>query len=305
MQNKIKILHHAGQLGSLNSDWFRPFVEPVFEFAEYDPAETYSPGTLFYLKDLFIDAGQVEYYHSLGFRVVIDNLWELSLGPIEHALVLHNQAWFWYNEALWYRHRGYTEYMPQRDHQYLALMPMNLHKPHRDLLKAQLGNTLDRMIWSYVSQGRQLPNDRDMTDWDTQRYINPEWFDQTYCSVVAETLMQPAKYQSIFITEKTFKPMAFKHPFLLVGHQYTLRTLRELGFVTWDNLWDESYDLIKDWRTRLNAVVDLVKAIEIKPYDTETLQRLEHNYHRFFDFDLIGQRIRKEIITPIIEYAET
>jgi len=305
MQNKIKIVHLEGKLASINSDWLRPLVDPVIEFEIYNPNTDYAPGTIFYVKDTLVQPGEIDHYRGLGFRILFDNLWEQSVGPVPNAFVLHNPAWFWYNEALWYQHRGYTEYTPRRTYQYLALMPMNLQKPHRTLLKQRLGSTLDRMIWSYVAQGRQLPQDGDMTVWDTQRYINPEWFDQTYCSVVAETNMEPTEYQSVFITEKTYKPMAFKQPFLICGHQYSLRTLRELGFVTWDNLWDESYDEIENWRSRLDTVVNTAKNISIVPHDAETLKRLEHNFNRFFDFELIRQRITKEIINPILEYAKT
>ena len=280
-------------------------VEYTFHFEVYCPTQSYPAGTLFYVNIVGTSAAELDQLRNRGFKIIYDNLWEQHAGAVDGALVLHNPAWFWYNEALWYHHLNYAKHVPDRTYQYQALMPMNLKKPHRDRLITQLGSTLDRMIWSYVAQGRQLPWDRDMNDWDTQRYVNPEWYNQSYCSIVAETAVEPNPYQSVFITEKTFKPIAFKHPFLVYGHQHSLRTLHDLGFATWDNLWDESYDSIQDPVQRCSAIVNIVKNIQVIPYDSETRYRLNHNADRFFDRVLVEQRIRTEIIDPIIHYAET
>ena len=42
-------------------------------------------------------------------------------------------------------------------------------------------------------------------------------------------------------TEKILKPIQQYHPFILLG-MYGLQNLRNLGFKTFDSVWDESYD---------------------------------------------------------------
>ena len=99
--------------------------------------------------------------------------------------------------------------------------------------------------------------------------------------------------------------MAFRHPFMVYGNTGTLNLLKSMGFVTFDNLWDESYDSISDTDQRKTCSIELLKNIETTDYDTETLQRLQHNHAHFFNRELVIDRIKKEILEPIVEYAET
>lgn len=302
---------HKNPICSFNADWIKHTVDQYLKFEPWVPEKTYEPGTLFYMNFLdFNDPGQKDFCQQLaqqGFRVFIDNIWEVNPGPVPGAMTLCCDAWFWYNESLHYQYLGYDQYQPRPSPEYLALMPMRLEKPHRtELLEVMPVSITDRMIWSYVAQGRQLPGDRDIQDVDTQRYMNPEWYNKTYLSMVVETNVRPgSKYTPIFITEKTFKPIAFQHPFVVYGNRGTLRRLRQWGFETWDHLWDESYDEIVDPNERRSAVIELLNTIQIQPYSTETLRRLQHNRNLFFDTELVKQRIVEEILMPIINYANS
>jgi len=109
----------------------------------------------------------------------------------------------------------------------------------------------------------------------------------------------------VFITEKTFKPLAFRHPFVVYGHAGTLARLHSLGFETFNNLFDESYDSIIDNKDRGHAVVTAVNAFCPEPYSAETQQKLTHNHAHFFNRKLVEQRIRTEILEPLLHYAET
>jgi hypothetical protein len=48
---------------------------------------------------------------------------------------------------------------------------------------------------------------------------------------------------TFFPTEKTIRPIMACKPMLVYGPQYFLARLRTMGFQTYNNLWDESYDL--------------------------------------------------------------
>lgn len=304
----IKIIH-KNPVSSFNADWLRPIFDRYFNFEPWVPEKAYDKGTLFYLNRAdFCDETGVEQARQLqdrGFRIIVDNLWEVVAGPVPGALIVHCDQWFWYNESLWYQHLGLDQYRPCARAVNLALMPMNRNKPHRTDFLRRVEPLLPRMTWSAVELlGRQLPDDQDMTVWSTQRYMNPEWYDTTYLSMVVETIVRPgSRYTPCFVTEKTMKPLAFYHPLIVYGNRGTLRKLRSWGFETFNHLWDESYDDIVDADARRDAVISLLNSIEIQPHSAETQEKLQHNRNHFFDRDAVTRGIEKEIVEPILEFA--
>ena len=78
---------------------------------------------------------------------------------------------------------------------------------------------------------------------------------QTCFELVTETDV----FNSLFITEKTFKPILNKSPFLISGSPYTLAYLRKLGFETFDKLFDESYDSEIVYYDRVSILMDNMK----------------------------------------------
>lgn len=304
--------------GSFDSDWTRVETEKYFNLAQWEPDKTYDSRTV-----LCVDSIQQStlYYSWIDQQrpLIINNLsemighWQLCypLNAADHCFVAENPNWFWYNESKWYYHWKLQDYLPKRTAQYLALMPMRVKKPHRDLTLKKLEPLLPDMIWSYVFQGRQLPNDADITIWENQRFFNPDWYDQTCLTVIVESEIQAAKIIKSskqwqpFVTEKTFKPLAFQHPFVLIGQPGTLKYLRQQGFETFGNLWNESYDQIDHFPARLNAVVDILKSLSKFLPDKETQRKLMHNYHHFFDQRLISERLKKELFEPMLNYVET
>ncbi len=74
------------------------------------------------------------------------------------------------------------------------------------------------------------------------------WF-----SLVIETDVSDRLHR---ITEKPFKPLLSLHPFIVLGSCGSLRLIREFGFQTFGELFDESYDQEPDMRTRLEMVYE-------------------------------------------------
>lgn len=98
-------------------------------------------------------------------------------------------------------------------------------------------------------------------------------------------------WQELFYTEKTFRSIYYKRPFLLYGSWYQLRRLREMGFKTFDGiLFDESYDNISDWQQRLTAFHREISRV-CNSYTLESLHNivysdtvkdiLNYNYQHF------------------------
>jgi hypothetical protein len=237
--------------------------------------------------------------------IIIESLWESHyFGHIDGTMILTNPNWFWYNESLWYEFLGYSSYQPQKTYTKLAFMPMRLAKYHRDRLYELFTPLLDQMIYSYVERGILLPDDLppDLENPEGlfQRNFNPVWYDSTYFSIVAETVFNNP---DVFVTEKTFKPIAFEHPFMICGPWKHLSRLHELGFVTWDNLFDESYDTITSGPDRMAAIYKNACDFVLEPYSAETIQRLAHNRNHFYNRSLIESRIFSELVEPILNHV--
>lgn len=69
------------------------------------------------------------------------------------------------------------------------------------------------------------------------------------------------EFSPAFITEKTWKAILCKKPFLTVSVPYSLRDLRKLGYKTYSPFIDESYDLIEDNDLRMDAIIKEVERI--------------------------------------------
>ena len=93
------------------------------------------------------------------------------------------------------------------------------------------------------------------------------------------------------ITEKTFKAIALEMPFVLVATAGSLAYLREYGFQTFADVFDESYDLETDDILRIEKVVALLKQLDdLTVEQRQDLHRrclpvVEHNYRHFYSGD--------------------
>ena len=90
------------------------------------------------------------------------------------------------------------------------------------------------------------------------------------------------------LTEKTFKAIALEMPFVLVAPSGSLAYLREYGFQTFADVFDESYDLETDDIRRIEKVAQLLKDLnnlsvaERQQIHRHCLPVVEHNYRHFY-----------------------
>lgn len=89
---------------------------------------------------------------------------------------------------------------------------------------------------------------------------------ESYFSIVTETLFynkaeeKSKSYilmegtEGVFISEKTYKAIAFKHPFIVVGQAGILQALRSTGYKTFSPFIDETYDTITNSDERLEYI---------------------------------------------------
>ena len=93
------------------------------------------------------------------------------------------------------------------------------------------------------------------------------------------------------LTEKAYKPMLYKKPFIILGPRYIHQALKNIGFKLYDELFDYSFD-DKSYKERLNSVITQIKEIlkiptselidkcknlsEKREYNYKALDRLQH-----------------------------
>ena len=80
----------------------------------------------------------------------------------------------------------------------------------------------------------------------------------SFLHVVTETCFWDQKKH---LTEKIFKPIVLKQPFVLLGSEGNLSYLKEYGFKTFDKWWDESYDSKKNIGDRIDGIVSQIEML--------------------------------------------
>lgn len=113
---------------------------------------------------------------------------------------------------------------------------------------------------------------------------------ESFLHVVTETCFWEEKTH---LTEKIFKPIVAKQPFVLLGCANNLKYLQSYGFKTFDSFWDEGYDSITDPVLRLQAVIKIIQKIcnmsnnELHVLLEQMSEILEYNYNWFYSQNFI------------------
>jgi hypothetical protein len=88
---------------------------------------------------------------------------------------------------------------------------------------------------------------------------NPDDFVKSEISVVLETVFDDS---CVHLTEKTLRPIACGHPFILAAGPGALEYIRSYGFKTFAPWIDESYDLETDSLKRLEKIINAMVKIQ-------------------------------------------
>jgi len=98
-------------------------------------------------------------------------------------------------------------------------------------------------------------------DFRTENTIKKELFLDSCISIVTETTFND---NELFLSEKIVKPIISFHPFIMIGPYGSLRELRNLGFKTFSEFWDESYDEIENPNDRYVAIKEVILELNHK-----------------------------------------
>ncbi len=106
-------------------------------------------------------------------------------------------------------------------------------------------------------------------------------YKSSYISLVTETFFYEDDY---IITEKVYKPIIHYHPFIVLGSPYTLKHMRSIGFKTFGDFWDESYDEEENNDKRFETVFNLLMKFDKMPIEElhklyiDMIPTLKYNY---------------------------
>ena len=123
------------------------------------------------------------------------------------------------------------------------------------------------------------------TDISSTFLLLPQALYATDINVVMEAYVDYEVLEYTFITEKTYRNMKYKKPFIIMGNQYSLAVLHKLGYKTFHPLIDESYDSIKYTKDRCKAIIKELERLKAMSDDewTTFLHKckpiVEHNYN--------------------------
>jgi len=135
---------------------------------------------------------------------------------------------------------------------------------------------------------------------------NFEDFTKTNCSIVLETVYDGR----IHLTEKTLRPIACGHPFIILNGSGTLNYLRSYGFKTFHPFIDESYDLETDSNKRMSMVLSEMDRInKLSNIEQERIWKAcavitKHNKNLFFS-DCFFKALKQELYNNIVKIPKT
>lgn len=176
-------------------------------------------------------------------------------------------------------------------------------KPHRDFVSAcwHLSNHKDRVMHSYfrddIHKGlwdldignvtQTWQSIRVYKDYDValSSLIPYNIYNQSYHSIIAES---NCFNQFAHLTEKTAKPIMAQRVFVAFAGQHYLKSLRRLGFETFSDVIDESYDVEPNHSSRLLMAWQQVEKLcgeNPQAVRARVQEILKHNQNHFLTTD--------------------
>jgi hypothetical protein len=119
-----------------------------------------------------------------------------------------------------------------------------------------------------------------------KQLINPcQWYQNIFVDIICETWYQGTNF---YITEKFWRAVATKTPFIIHGAQHIITNLHKLGFKTFHEFWDEGYQEDPSYYNII-GIKDTIKHIANQPpeeihwmyYNMQEI--LDHNYEVFMN----------------------
>jgi hypothetical protein len=156
---------------------------------------------------------------------------------------------------------------------------------YKNDLRELLYTDAEKYFQNTFSQWRSITIDKSTSSYLENAYaINKQHFIDSHFSLVTETEYAA---DTVFLTEKIFKPIKALHPFIVWGSPGVLIQLRNRGYETFPELFDESYDEEINPKKRLAMIIDQVELFSSWPDRLKqrkrrsVVEKLLHNRNTF------------------------
>jgi len=166
---------------------------------------------------------------------------------------------------------------------YLITTVLKGGRPHRKILWNQLRQNPNLLAHGFTCFHEKPPTPDDrlgrINNLDPTDTLHPsmDLYLNCYMEVVPETFYQHFRV----FTEKTWKPIVTKTPFLAIATSGYLSYLKDLGFKTFNSLIDESYDELDNIDDRVKKVIEVLEHIitnGTKEFYLASQTILDHNF---------------------------
>jgi hypothetical protein len=150
----------------------------------------------------------------------------------------------------------------------------------------------------------ELPWAQNYPEYGKDQDIYEKPYNDTKYNLVSET---NDTNDEVFMTEKIWKPIIAQQVFVVHGNYLYLQKLREIGFKTFGNYFDESYDLEKDGDKRRDKIVNTCRDLLSRNWQDIYLQTQslrQHNYDTFFNKEKLSVEINKTL-DLFLEFADS
>lgn len=141
-------------------------------------------------------------------------------------------------------------------------------------------------VEAFVQHAPYTCDEFDSTQQNDHHLVNASLYQASCFHIVLETHFDADQSNGSFITEKTYKPIKYGQPFVVVGPAGTLQQLKKDGYCVFDDVFDTRYDSIENNTDRWLAVKELVQSLKTQGTQ-EVLARCQqgilHNQQMFFD----------------------
>ena len=133
------------------------------------------------------------------------------------------------------------------------------------------------------------------TNW--AELLNPEVHRDSFINVVVETHQRSEGDGEIFMSEKSYRPIYCAQPFIIFGNPNTLKSLKEMGYKTFSEFWDESYDEPGPIKERFHKLYKTLNKLakmpldELKALSNKIEPILIHNFNVLLSLDRIYSRM--------------
>lgn len=157
------------------------------------------------------------------------------------------------------------------------------------------------LLYPYVSNNLKPEWEvRDTISYNVSDIVPWDMYKHTKYSIIAETV-----YENVFfLTEKTTKPLFAKRLFIVFSSCGFLQHLRAMGFKTFSDVIDESYDSEPDPVKRFEMAFSQVEYLSGLSYNRvlEIITPvLEHNHNRLFEYRQEIKRHMQEMVYNKLE----